>query len=134
MLLRELADGLKKRQTLYIAYCAADFNKNNVCGFVEGYAALDFVCDVRNNLNCLTAVNALSLVCENGVVNAAGGYVAVLRKTLVNKSLVVTEVKVCLCTVVGNKNLTVLYRVHCAGVNVEVRVKLCNGDFESPCF
>jgi len=36
----------------------------------------------------------------------------------------VTEVKIGLGTVVGDKYLAVLYRIHGAGVNIHVRVKL----------
>ena len=40
------------------------------------------------------------------------------------KTLVVAEIEVCLCAVIGNENLAVLNRVHRTRVNVNVRVKI----------
>ena len=39
-----------------------------------------------------------------------------------------TEIQIGLRTVVRNENLTVLHRVHCTGVDVDVGIKLLHGN------
>ena len=70
---RKLTDSLQKRLALDIADCSADFHKANICAriLITTDIFLDFVGNVRNDLNCLSAVNALSLVRNNLPVNSA---------------------------------------------------------------
>ena len=44
-----------------------------------------------------------------------------------------TEVKVGLCAVLRDVNLTVLVRAHCTRINVNVGVELLRGNLESSC-
>ena len=45
-----------------------------------------------------------------------------------------SKVKVCFRTVIGNKNFTVLYRVHCTWIHIDIWVKLLAGYFITTCF
>jgi len=53
-------------------------------------------------------------------------------QVLVDEPLVVPEVEVGLCAVVGDEDLTVLVGAHRAGVDVEVGVELLEGDAQAP--
>ena len=67
-LVTDLTDSLDKRLALDIADCAADFRDDNVrVGFLADRLdkALDFVRNVRNNLNGLAEVFAASLLGEH---------------------------------------------------------------------
>ena len=46
----------------------------------------------------------------------------------VKEALVVSDVKVGFCTVIGNEDFTMLKRVHRPWVNIEVRVELLHCD------
>jgi hypothetical protein len=46
----------------------------------------------------------------------------------------VTEVQIGLTTVLGDEHLTVLEGVHRAGIDVDVRIELLQGDPQSPGF
>ena len=70
---RKLTYCFKKRLGFDIADRTADFNKANVssCVGISVNIALNLVCYVRNNLNGLSAVNALSFVRYNFPINSA---------------------------------------------------------------
>lgn len=65
------------------------------------------------------------------LVDLSGRDVVVLVETDVEVSLIVSQVKIRLSTVVENVNLSVLRGGHCSGINVHVRVNLDSRDFES---
>ena len=122
-----LADSFKERLALNIANRAADFGNHHVrrvflLGDKED-VALDFVGDVRDDLNRRTEVAALPLTVDNGLVDAAAGHVCRLRQGFVNKALVVTKVEVSFRAVVRHEHFAVLIRTHRTGVNVDIRVK-----------
>jgi hypothetical protein len=126
----ELADGLEEREDLDVADRAAHLGDHHV-DVVGGQAldaALDLVGDVRDHLHGLAEVVASALGGEHRLVDRAGGGVGVAGEVLVDEPLVVAEVEVGLAAVVGDEHLTVLERVHRAGVDVDVRVELLHGD------
>ena len=45
-----------------------------------------------------------------------------------------SQVQICLCAVVSNKDFSVLDRVHSARVHINVRVKLLHGHLIPSCF
>ena len=73
VLCRKLTNSLQKRLTFDIADCTADFNKTDICAVfgILTYVSFDFIRNVRNNLDSLTAVNALTLVADYLPVNLA---------------------------------------------------------------
>ena len=81
---------------------------------------------MRNNLHRSAEEIPSALFCDYRPVNFTRGNVAVNAQIFVDKSLVMTEVKVCFGAVVGNENLAVLIRTHCAGVNIYIRVEFLN--------
>ena len=65
---RNLSNSLKERLALYIADCTADFGDNDISVRVFSDSIdkfLDFVCDMRNDLNSFAEVFAVALFFEN---------------------------------------------------------------------
>ena len=127
LLLHELADGLIDRLRLDIADSAADLNDGDrVIRFFISYIkpALDLIGDMGNDLYRASAIVAAALLVEDGPVYFARSDVAVVVQALIDKALVVTKVEVCLCPVVRHEDLSVLDRVHCPGIDIEVGIKL----------
>jgi len=52
----------------------------------------------------------------------------------VREALVVPEVEVSFSAVFGDENFAVLKRTHGAGIDVEIRIALLKGDFETATF
>ena len=73
------ADSLQKRQTLDVAYRAADFNDQYVATLARLFDAIDDLAhDVRDNLDRFAQIVASALFFDDGAINAAGGEVVIL--------------------------------------------------------
>jgi len=131
----ELPDSLKKRQALYIAYGAADFYDNNIyfIGY-KPYAFFYLVCDVRNYLNGAAQVVSPALLGDNRVIYLSCGKIAVFSQFGICKPLVVPQIQIGFCAVIGNVNLSVLKRIHCSRININVRIEFLNRYRKTPAF
>ena len=131
-----LADRFQEREDLDVAHGAADLGDDHIdvfgCHGVD--ATLDFVGDVRDDLHGLAEVVATPLGGQNGLVDGTSGGVGTSRQILVDESFVVPEIEVGFASIVGDEHLTVLVRVHRAGVDVDVRVQFLEGDPQTPHF
>ncbi len=65
---------------------------------------------------------------NNGGIDLACGYVAVLGQINVDKPLVVAQVEIRLGAVIGYKHLSVLIGTHRSRVYVNVRIELLDGN------
>ena len=127
----DLADRLEERLPLDVADGAADLDDQHLRFRIAGDAAdarLDLVRDVRDRLDRAAEELALALLRDDRLVDLAGGHRAGLRQLFVDEALVVAEVEVGLGAVARDEDLAVLIRRHRAGVDVEVRVELLDGD------
>ena len=125
----------RKGKRLDVANGAADFDDDHVDAFgnfLDG--GFDFVGDVRNHLHGLAEIIAAAFFAQNGFVDAAGGPVIVAGELGVGEALVVAEVEIGLRAVFGDEDFAVLKRTHGAWINVEVRIALLQGDFETATF
>ena len=128
-----LTNRLKERQRLDVTDGAADFNKTDI-GIAGALldTLLDFVGNVRNDLDSGTEVVAAALLADDAFVNAPGRKVAVAPAGgRPHKALVVAEIEVGLGTVMRDKYLTVLKRAHRARIHVEVGIQLDHADRKS---
>ena len=133
-LVAELADRLEEGERLDVAHRAADLDDEQVGGLGLGVGAdpiLDLVGDVRDDLDGLAEVVAPALLLDHGGVDGAGRDVRAPVEVLVGEALVVPQVKVGLSAVVEHEHLAVLEGVHRAGVDVDVRVQLLEGDADT---
>ena len=132
--LAHLADGFEEGERFDVADGAADFDDDDidVAGTSDlARGVLDFVGDVRDDLDGFAEVVAAALLGDDLLVDAAGGEVVVARELGVGEALVVAEVEVGFRAVVGDEDFAVLERGHGAGVDVEVGVELHQVDAQS---
>jgi hypothetical protein len=136
-LVAELTDGFEERQALDVAHGAADFGDDDVAAHLLGHfvdARFDLVGDVRDDLHGAPLVFAGAFLVEHALVNLAGGEVVELGEVRVREALVVAEVEVGFRAVIEHIHFAVLVRVHRAGVDVQVRVKLLHDDLQAAQF
>ena len=124
-----------KRQRLDVAHRAANFH-NRYVHILRHFLhrRLDFVGDVRNHLHRLAQIIAAALFGDDLFVEPARGPVVVARKFGVGKALVVAEVEIGFRAVVGHKNFAMLKRRHRARIDVQIRIKLHQVDFQPAAF
>ena len=137
-LVAHLTRGLQERQRLDIAYGAADFGDHHIGTVAVGIgfghrqnAALDLVGDVRDDLDGVAEVLAAALLGDHRRIHLPGGHIRPAGQVAVEEALVVADVEIGLCAVLGDEHLAVLERVHGAGVDVEVGVELLHGDLQA---
>ena len=133
----KLADGFEERQSLDVAGGAADLGDEHVRVGRRRHvldALLDFVGDMRNDLDGLAEVIAASLFLDDVEIDTAAREVVELGQLGVGEPLVVAQVQVGFGAVVEHVNLAVLERAHGAGVHVEIGVELLEHDLEAAPF
>jgi hypothetical protein len=127
--LPQLADGFDERQTFDVADGSPDLHEDDVDVVRDrANAVLDFVGDVRDDLDRPAEVIAAALLLDDRQVDLSGRPVVVARGGLVGEALVVAEVEVGLGAVVGDVHLAVLVRAHRPRIDVDVRVELLQRD------
>src|SRR5512135_2135441 len=133
-----LARRLEEGQAFDVADGPAYLTDNNIVTVGDALdRRLDHVGDVGDHLDGLAEVLALALLADDGLVDLAGRPVVRLGRLGRSEALVVAEVEVGFGAVVGDIDLAVLEGAHRAGVDVEVRIELLDGDaiavaFEKP--
>src|SRR6266571_2956622 len=125
----------EERKGLDVPDRAADFDD---CHFRFARAArderLDLVGDMRDHLHGAPEVIAAAFFSYHRVVDLAGGEVVVPVHPGRLEALVVAQIEVGLGAVLGDEHLPVLERAHRAGIDVDVRVELEEGDFDAARF
>ena len=135
-----LTGGFKERQRLDVADRTADLDDGDVGMAVprRTRAALDkglnFIGDVRNDLNGLAEILAAALLADHRFVDLARREVVRTTHLGADEALVMAQIEIGFRTVLGHKHLAVLERAHCARVDVDVGIKLEEGDFEATRF
>ncbi len=121
-----LADCFQKRQALNVAYRAADFNDNDLCPALprhQPHAALHLIGYVGDHLDGTAEIVPSPLLGNHFSVHLARGHVAGTCQAFVDEPLIVSQVQVCLCTVIQYKYLAVLIGRHGAGIYVQIRIQ-----------
>ena len=128
----ELTDRFQEWLTLDITHSTAYFDDGNV-SFIFVVIAVkttfDLICNMRDNLYRTSAEISPALFVKNGPVNLSGGNVGILGQALIDKTFIMSQIQVCLCTIVCNKDFSVLDWVHGTWVNIDIWVKFLHGDF-----
>ena len=131
-----LTYGLKVRHAFDVTDGSADFGYDEVVVILLAehlHVAFYFICNVWYHLYCLAQIIAAALLVYYSFVDASRGERVGLGGLYAGEALVMTEVEVGLHAVHRNVAFTVLVWVECSRVDVDVRVKLLNGDVISPC-
>src|SRR5687767_10431324 len=117
----KLADRFQKWEPLNVAGGAADFGNDHIA--IAPFApaqnpALDFVGDVRNDLDGFAEKIAASLGLEDGLVNLSARRRVRAGEQAIGETFVMAEVEIGLGSVIEHVNFAVLERVHRAGVDI----------------
>ena len=127
----KLTDCFKKRQGLDVANRASDLDNAHVRGTLQGYlldSIFDLVGDVRNDLDGCAQIRAATLLFDDRAVNLPRCYVVELGEILIDEALVVSEVEVGFGTVFRHEHLTMLVRIHGAGISINVGIQFLDAD------
>ncbi len=131
-LMLKLPNRFQKRLAFDIADCAADLDDRNlrfVGRIVAEKAALNLICNMRDDLNCTSAVVAAAFFLKNCPVNLTSRNVRIFIQAFINKTLIMSQVEIRLRSVVRDEHFAVLDRVHRAGIDIDIGVKLLHGNF-----
>src|SRR4030095_13290251 len=111
----KLPNGLQKRQSFNVTGGSAYFRDEDI-GFGgcldRADPILDFIGDVRNYLDRLAEIITAALVRENGFVDLATGDVVGPSEHAICETLVVSKIKVGLCSISQHIDFTMLEGVH----------------------
>src|SRR5690606_17257771 len=135
-----LAGRLEKWQGLDIAYGTADFDDGDVSlAIPRGIGAtrdkfLDFVRNMRNDLDGFSEVVTTTFFTQDGFVDLAGGEVVELPHAGGDEAFVMTQIKVGFSAVFGNEDFAMLEGAHGARINVDIRIELQHGDAQATRF
>ena len=88
----ELTDSFKERLRFDITDGTTDFDNGN-SGFIVLEIAMesgfDFICDMRNNLDCSSSVISMSFLGENGLIDLTGCDIGTAVKIFIDESFIV---------------------------------------------
>ena len=132
----ELADGLEEGLALHIADGAAHLGDYDVvvAGFAQQeHPALDFVCDVGDDLDGLSQICPFPLLGYHCVVNPSGGDVVRLGGVDAEEALIVAQVEVGFCAVLSHIAFAVFVGIEGSWIDVDVGVEFLDGYPEAPC-
>ena len=132
-----LTNGFHERLGFNVADSAAYFGYDNVGSGRSSDSVdkiLDFVCDVRNHLNRGTEVLSAALFVKNIPVYFSRGQVRIFTEIFVDETLVMTQVKISLRSVLGYEYFSVLKRAHGSRIHIDIRIQLLSRNFKSSGF
>ena len=89
---------------------------------------------MRDDLHRLAEIIAAPFLVQNGLINLAAGQVIEAGQLGVGKALVMPEVKVGLRAIVQHIHFAVLKWIHRAGIDIQIRIKFLQRDFEAAVF
>ena len=130
----EFADGLEKRQAFNVASGAADLGDHHISAALFSHflnALFDFIGHVRNHLHGFAEVITAPFLLQHGLIHAAAGEVVELRKLRMGKPFVMAEIQISFRAVIEHVDFAVLKRAHCAGIHIEIGIKLLQCHLET---
>ena len=131
----QLACGFQKRQGFDIADGTADFDQRDFVTFrATVNEILDFVGDMRDDLDGFAQIFPTSFLADDGFINLPGGEVVHLVHPGGNETFIMAQIQVGFRAVVGDEDFAVLERTHRAGVHIDIWVQLDHGDFKAARF
>ena len=109
----------KERETFNISNGTTNFNNNYIIFSIKrSNGAFYLISDMRNYLNGFSKIISTPLFFNNTVVYLSCCPIIFLRCNCLCKSFVMAKIQVCFSPVISNKNLSMLKRAHCPGINI----------------
>ena len=127
----ELAHRFKERKSLNVSYCTSYFCDYKViipCSSKPQHPSFNLVSDVRNYLDCAAEVSSLTLTFNDSLIHFTCRNIVGSTCPDVRETLIVPKVKVSLAPIFRHITFTMFIRIERPWVNVDVRVKLLDGD------
>ena len=127
----QLTNGLQEWERFDIAHSTTDFGNHEVEFVLLAHqldVTLDFVCDVRNHLNGLAQIISAAFLLDNTLVDTACGDVIGTGGLNTGETLVMSQVEVSFLSVYRNIAFAMLVRIQCSRIDVDIRVKLLDGN------
>ena len=131
----KLADGFQKRLTLNVTHRSSHLDDGDPCiigSVIPVKTALDLIGNMRNDLYGSPSKVTPALLLQHRPVDLSCGDIGVLIQTLINKTFIVPQIQICLCTVICNKHLSMLNGIHRTRININIRIKFLHCDLVSP--
>ena len=131
----KLTHGLDERQGLDISDSTAYLGDDHIILSAltqQQHPAFDLIGYMWDYLNGLAQIGTLSLLIYDSTVNLACSDIVRTGCIDVEKSLVVTKIQVCLRPILRHEALSVLIRVKCTRIHVEIWIEFLNGDPKVP--
>ena len=131
----QLTDGFQERGTLDVADSTANLRNHEIIILLFTQILnlpFDFVGDMRDHLNGLSQVISAALLVNNRLVDTSCRHRIGARCLNACEAFVVSKIEIGLHAIGRHVALSMLIRVQRSGVDVDVGVKLLNGDFETP--
>ena len=110
----QLPHCFNKRQAFNVAYGPPNFGNYNVVSAIFAqteHAPFYFVGNVRHNLHGFAHVVARTLFVDYRLVNSAGRHIVFLAGVDVQKALIVSQIEIGFCAILGYVTLAVFVRV-----------------------
>ena len=122
----QLAHGFHERQAFNVADGAADFTDDDIDALASESAdvGFDFIGDVRNHLHGAAVVFAGALLLDHRLVDTPASDRRIFRARTAKETFVMAKVEIGFGTVIRDVDLTVLKRIHGAGIDIQIRVEL----------
>ena len=133
----ELAHGFEEGETLNVADRSADFRNDHVEHSVlcQGLKSpFDLVGDVRNHLNGRSQKITSSFFADDLVIDLTSGGVVLAGGGNIQVALVVSQIEVRFCSVVGHIDFAMLERVHRSRIHIQIGVEFLYRDPEAALF
>src|SRR5215510_10717222 len=119
-----LTNGFEEGERFNIPHRSSDFDNRHICAFCAlSDTRLDFIRNMRNDLNGSSQVFSLALFFDDSLVYPPGRKIVAPAHFSAGKTLVMSKIKIGLCTILGNKNLTVLERTHGSRINIDIGIE-----------
>ena len=132
----QLTDGLHERCALDVTNGTSNLRDDEIVMIFlseEFDVTLDFIRDMRDDLYGLAEVVASTLLVNDRLVDTARRHRVGLSGLDASEALIMAQVKVRLHAINGDIALSMLIGIEGARINVDVRVKLLDGDVVTSC-
>src|SRR5262249_51372136 len=122
-------DRLEERQTLDIANRAANLDQDKIDAFISAQNKLfDRIGDMRDDLDRCAEVIAPAFSGDDLLIDPSRRNIVLAHRRPPREALVMTEIEIGLCAVLGYKNFAVLIGTHRPGIDIEIRIELAQPD------
>ena len=93
----------------------------------QGNPAFNFICNMRNYLNCFAQVVASAFLIDHRLVDPAGGYIICLGGLAVQETFIMAQVQIGFSTIIGHITFTMFIGIQGAWIHIDIWIQFLNG-------